>query len=153
MQCLWYFNQDANAPMIIDQSSNTHQSWPPSQGQQCLDSDDASNFNSNMESDEDEIQRPQVSFATCCQQEQDNSEPASSSSLSNTDSSEDSGTESDIEPNQDDDFNLQRIGQAIHEIWAGMDMEDLTDLNSKIYYFYTFNSTTTYSLLYNITKY
>ena len=68
-QCLWYFNQDANAPMIIDQSSNTHQSRPPSQGQQCLDSDNTSNFDSNVESDEDEIQRPQVSFATCCQQE------------------------------------------------------------------------------------
>ena len=80
-------------------------------------------------------------------------ESASSSSLSNTDSSEDSGTESDIEPNQDDDFNLRRIGQAIHEIWVGMDVEDLTDLNSKIYYFYTFNSITTYSLLYNITRY
>ena len=110
MQYLWYFNQDANAPMIIDQSSNTHQSWPPSQGQQCLDSDDALNFDSNVES-------------------------ASSSSLSNTDSSEDSSTESDIELNQDDDFNLWWIGQAIHQIWAGMDIEDLTDLNSKIYYF------------------
>ena len=127
MQCLWYFNQDANALMIIDQSSNTHQSWPPFQGQQYLDSDDASNFDSNVES-------------------------ASSSSLSNTDSSEDSGTESDIKPNQDDDFNLQRISQAIYEIWASIDMEDLMDLNSKIYYFYTFNSTTTYSLLYNITR-
>ena len=81
MQCLWYFNQDTNTPMIINQSSNTHQSWPSSQGQQHLDSDDASNFDSNVES-------------------------ASSSSLSNTDSSEDSGTESDIELNQDDDFNL-----------------------------------------------
>src|SRR6266480_3859619 len=113
--------------MIIDQSSDTHQSRPPSQGQQCLDSDDTSNFDSNVES-------------------------ASSSSLSNTDSFEDSDTESDIKPNQDDDFNLQQIDQAIYEIWAGMDMEDLTDLNSKIYYFYTFNSTTTYSLLYNITR-
>ena len=81
MQYLWYFNQDANTPMIIDQYSNTHQSRPPSQEQQCLDSDNTSNFDSNMES-------------------------ASSSSLSNTDSSEDSGTESDIEPNQDNDFNL-----------------------------------------------
>ena len=153
MQYLWYFNQDANAPMIIDQSSNIHQSWPPSQGQQCLDSDDASNFDSNVKSDEDEIQRPQVSFATCCQQERDNSEPASSSSLSNTDSSENSDTESDIELNQNDNFNFWWISQAIYEIWASMDVEDLTNLNSKIYYFYTFNSTTTYSLLYNITRY
>ena len=96
--------------MIIDQSLNTHQSQPPSQEQQCLDSDDTSNFDSNMES-------------------------ASSSSLSNTDSSEDNGTESDIELNQDDNFNLQWIGQAIHQIWAGMNMEDFMDLNSKIYYF------------------
>ena len=62
-------------------------------------------------------------------------ESASSSSLSNTDSSEDGGTESNIEPNQDDDFNLQWIDQAIHQIWASIDMEDLMDLNSKIYYF------------------
>ena len=138
MQYLWYFNQDANAPMIIDQSSNTHQSRPPSQGQQCLDSNDTSNFDSNVESDEDEIQRPQVSFATCCQQEWDNNKSASSSSLSNTDSSENSSTKSDIKLNQDDDFNLWWIGQAIHEIWTGIDMEDLTDLNSKIYYFLYF---------------
>ena len=69
MQYLWYFNQDVNTLMIINQSLNTHQSWPSSQGQQYLDSDDTSNFDSNVESDEDEIQRPQVSFATCCQQE------------------------------------------------------------------------------------